>query len=43
MYMDLIVIIPSEVGQGKKKTNTIIAGMIKLMPMNQVNKEKRQN
>lgn len=42
MYMDLAVIVPSQVGQGKKKkTNTIIAGIIKLMPMNQVSKEKK--
>lgn len=41
-YMDLVVIIPSEVGQEKKKkTNTIIAKIIKLMSMNQVNKQKR--
>lgn len=40
--MDLVVIIPSEEGQKKKKkTNTIIAEIIELMPMNQVNKQKR--
>ena len=40
--MDLVVIIPSEEGQKKKKkTNTIIAEIIELMPMNQVKKQKR--
>ena len=40
--MDVVVIIPSEEGQKKKKkTNTIIAEIIELMPMNQVNKQKR--